>query len=145
MPATFKRLFQLTSQELFLFLKAGAIATFYSTIIFIFPFRFYAKWLGEKGKSCEYTNDQTVFYKAKTIERAMLRVKRYFPFRIKCLARALAAKYLLKKQKIPSTIYLGVAKENSEKITAHAWLDCCGITVSGKEEKQKFKSLVYFS
>ncbi len=145
MPANFNRFFRINHFERFLFLMAGLMASIYSCIIFFFPFKWYVKWLGEKEKSAIIDYDIVTLEKIKNIERAMLRVKRYFPWRIKCLASAMAAKYLLRKMDIPSTIYLGVTKENPEKIIAHAWLQCSNITVTGKEEKAKFTPLVYFT
>jgi len=43
------------------------------------------------------------------------------PWESKCLVRALTAQHLLKKKKIPSTLYLGVGKKGDAMI-AHAWL-----------------------
>jgi hypothetical protein len=145
MPANFHRFFNINHFERFLFLKAGLIASIYSCIIFFFPFKWYVKWLGEKDKPELIDNSSANLEKIKRIERAMLRVKRYFPWRIKCLASAMAAKYLLGKMNISSTIFLGVTKENPEKIIAHAWLQCSDITVTGKEEKAKFTALVFFT
>lgn len=145
MSANLTRFFQINHSDQYLFLKAGIISTFYSIQIFLFPFKWYSKCLGIKGVVSTYEISPDLIPKIKRIEKAMLRVKRYFPWPIKCLALALASKHLLKRLKIPSTIYLGIAKENPEKIIAHAWLQCMDITVTGKEEKSKFTPIVFFT
>jgi len=145
MSAKLNRFFQIYHSERSLFLKAGFIGTYFSIIISLLPFKWYSRWLGVKGAVATTKTNTELILMVKKIEKAMLRVKRYFPWRIKCLARALTAKYLLKNRNIPSTIYLGVAKENPDKIIAHAWLQCMDITVTGKEEKSKFAPLVFFT
>lgn len=145
MSTKLARFFQINHSERFLFLKGGFIGTFFSIIIFLSPFSWYSRKLGALGEVSSTEINAELMLKIKSIEKVMLRVKRYFPWRIKCLALALTAKYLLKELNIPSTIYLGVAKENPEKIIAHAWLQCMDVTVTGKEEKSKFTPMAFFT
>ena len=48
----------------------------------------------------------------------------------KCLVRALTAQYLLTKNNITSTLYLGCKMED-EKMVAHAWIRCGEMYVTG--------------
>lgn len=48
----------------------------------------------------------------------------------KCLVKALIAQKLLTKKGIHTTLYMGVGKE-SDKMTAHAWLRCGSLYVTG--------------
>ncbi|MFL6248132.1 MAG: lasso peptide biosynthesis B2 protein [Thermoanaerobaculia bacterium] len=50
-----------------------------------------------------------------------------------CLTRALAAMLLLARHGYPSTLRLGVAKEN-DRVAAHAWLESDGVTIYGAME-----------
>lgn len=52
------------------------------------------------------------------------------PWESKCLVRAWTAMTLLKKAGIPTTMYLGVGREEN-KMVAHAWLRCGKIYVTG--------------
>lgn len=52
------------------------------------------------------------------------------PWESKCLVQAWTAMTLLKKKGIPTTMYLGVGKEN-EKMIAHAWIRCGRMYVTG--------------
>ena len=49
----------------------------------------------------------------------------YTPWTSNCLAQALAAQRMLHRRRLPSTLYIGVAKPADQPLTAHAWL-CCG-------------------
>lgn len=49
----------------------------------------------------------------------------------KCLVRALTAQRLLRKKKIPSTLYLGCGLDDEGNMIAHAWLRCGRIYVTG--------------
>ena len=143
--ARINRFCKLSFSEQLLFIKALLIGTYYSLIILFFPFSWYSKWLGVEGKIASSLLTEDMILIIKRTEKAINRVKRYCPWQIKCMAQALTAKQLLKKAKIPSTIYLGVGKENPQKLIAHAWLQCMDITVTGKEEKSKFTPLVSFA
>lgn len=61
------------------------------------------------------------------------RVTTHTPWESLCLVRALTAKKLLSKKKIPCTLYLGVGKdkEKNDKMIAHAWLRCGQMYVTG--------------
>ena len=49
----------------------------------------------------------------------------------KCLVRALTAQRLLAKNRIESTMYLGVGYNEQHKMIAHAWLRCGQMYVTG--------------
>ena len=50
------------------------------------------------------------------------------PWESKCLVQAITAKILLRLNGLPSTLYLGVARNDRHQLIAHAWL-CCGQTI----------------
>jgi len=69
------------------------------------------------------------------------------PWRTTCLMEALAASALLRRRRIPATLYLGVATDGSaaDGIAAHAWL-CCGETiVVGRRGHEQFTPVASFS
>ncbi len=49
----------------------------------------------------------------------------------KCLVRALTAQRLLMNRGIESTMYLGVGYDENKKMSAHAWLRCGHMYVTG--------------
>lgn len=70
------------------------------------------------------------------------------PWKSNCLAQAIAAKRMLQRRQIASTLFLGVAKEAAQQpstapeptaeLTAHAWLMCGGDVLTGKREHERF-------
>lgn len=58
------------------------------------------------------------------------------PWESLCLVRALTARYLLNRKKIPSTMYLGLKKDENDKLVAHAWLRCGSLYVTGGNGKE---------
>ncbi len=49
-------------------------------------------------------------------------IRRSFTLKNRCLVSSLAARCILKRRKIKSRIFLGLAKEFNGKMIAHAWL-----------------------
>ncbi len=58
---------------------------------------------------------------------------RNFPFLGNCLARSLTLWFLLKRQRIETTLRFGMKKEN-EKFSAHCWVEHTGIAIVVKSE-----------
>ena len=79
------------------------------------------------------------------LSKTFRRVVRFTTWTITCFDRSITAKYLLKRKGMQSTLYLGVAKESPNRITAHAWLRCGNIIVTGKEEMGRFTRMVCFT
>lgn len=65
------------------------------------------------------------------VARAIERASRVTPWVSNCLPQAMTAKRMLKKRGLRSTLYLGIARENGEKLSAHAWLRCGQFFVTG--------------
>ncbi|MBQ1689179.1 MAG: lasso peptide biosynthesis B2 protein [Lachnospiraceae bacterium] len=61
------------------------------------------------------------------------RIAEKTPWDSKCLVRALAARKILERRKVATTLYLGVGWEVKEKnpMIAHAWLRCGELYVTG--------------
>jgi hypothetical protein len=62
---------------------------------------------------------------------AVTRVAAYFPFLAMCLAQALAARAMLSRRGIGSTLHVGVARSGAAPFEAHAWLEAAGVEVTG--------------
>jgi len=59
---------------------------------------------------------------ALTITRAVQRAARNPPWECQCLVQAVAGKAMLRRWGLPSTLYLGIAKDEDANLFAHAWL-----------------------
>jgi len=145
MPAKILCFIRLEGEERSLFIQGCLISFKHSVITNLLPMRWYANKLGCKGKESSYLINENDMLLVKKVERAMRRVQKYFPWKVKCFSAALTAKTILKKNNIQSTIYLGVKRSSNDKMMAHAWLRCGNIIVTGKEEMNNFTTLVFFS
>ncbi len=79
------------------------------------------------------------------VAKSIRRTVRYSPWKISCFAKGISAKTILKRKGIKSTLYLGVGKDGLNKITAHAWLRCGFVIVTGKEEMHRFTVVAFFT
>lgn len=67
------------------------------------------------------------------------------PWESACLAQAIAANCMLQRRGISSTLYLGMAKGESEEWQAHAWLRCGPHILTGGPGHSKFAVVSTFA
>ena len=60
------------------------------------------------------------------------------PWESKCLVRALTAKKMLNRRKLPCTLYMGVTLQENGEMVAHAWLRCGRKYVSGGNGSRQY-------
>jgi hypothetical protein len=68
------------------------------------------------------------------------------PWDSNCLAQSIAAKRMLQRRGIPSTLYLGVTKDadDPKHLDAHAWLQCGDEILTGRRGHQRFRVISTF-
>jgi hypothetical protein len=77
-----------------------------------------------------------------SIAWAVTAVSRFIPH-ASCLTQALAARAMLQRKGISSRLHLGVAKTETGKLEAHAWLECRGrIITGGSQDLERYALLV---
>jgi len=67
------------------------------------------------------------------------------PWQSACLSQALAGSVLLRTREIPFTLNLGVAGNIDSGISAHAWLTCGELTLTGSAGVEEFRTVAAFS
>lgn len=72
-------------------------------------------------------------------------VSKLTPWESKCLVKALTAQIMLKHRNLSSTLYLGVAKDEDNKLIAHAWLRCGTDIITGDDGRTKFTVVAKFA
>lgn len=75
---------------------------------------------------------------------AVTRAARYVPFKAVCLAQAMAARVMLERRGIGSTMHFGAAKGRDKPLEAHAWLDAAGVEVTGYPVASEFAEIACF-
>lgn len=127
---------------IFIFILLG----FFQVIIWVVPFRIYARRLENNFKIMPKNhNEARANGYARLIGRLVGRIARITPWPSKCLVQAMAVKLLLRRFKIANEMLIGVALDDKQKLTAHAWVNVTDITVvGGANSVNEFKVIKIF-
>ncbi len=93
--------------------------------------------------SDELTDDEIEV--SRRISWAVRRASALTPWKSNCFPQAITAQYLLRRNKIVSTLYLGAMLDDDEGMKAHAWLRCGPRIVTGREAHRQFGVVATFS
>jgi hypothetical protein len=66
------------------------------------------------------------------------------PWLSACLVQSLAAHVMLRRQGVPSVVYLGVAKDAAGDFSAHSWLRCGDRIVTGGGSQQCYSAIAAY-
>ena len=72
---------------------------------------------------------------------AVAAASRYVPHAT-CLVQALAARVLLKRAGLPSSLHIGVARSNEGQLQAHAWVESQDRIVIGQSDVRRYTPLL---
>ncbi len=111
------------------------------------PFRNVARAIGlHQGEAAESVAPEAVA-RAATIGWAVRAAATHTPWESTCLVQGLAAAVLLRRHRIEGTLYLGVARDNDtpEGLSAHAWLRCGELVLTGGAERDRFTPVASFA
>jgi Transglutaminase-like superfamily len=102
------------------------------------PFSRIAVWLGrpETETAPGLTSGQD--RRAHRISWAVRAAARRVPGNNRCLVQALAAAALARLSRVPTTLYLGVARNGQGRLEAHAWLRCGSRILTGRSGYRRF-------
>lgn len=95
-------------------------------LLLIFPFRICKQIFRKNERLDNQPNTQTL----KEIRIAVERANKIAIWKNVCLVKSFAARLMLQRRGIPSSIYLGVNITNETKLAAHAWLISGGVYIT---------------
>lgn len=110
--------------------------------IVLLPFRVISRHLGVHME--EAADDVTDGALLRRISWAIGAVSRRAPWRCKCLEQGIAAKMMLRRRRVASTLYLGVARSESQ-VEAHAWVRSGTFIVTGGPGHERFSVVSTFA
>lgn len=134
---------QQPSQRKIAFLEAFLWLGLARGCVLRFPFAAIAPYLGRLNQETAEVCIQSERAVVEQIAWAIATSSRYTPWRSNCLARAIAAKMMLQRRNIASTLYLGL-KKNADQLEAHAWLRAGEQIVTGGAIQSQFKVISFF-
>ena len=107
-------------------------------------FKKIAPKLGKHMREVSAKGDAAQTALAKDIGLAVRTMSYHTVWESKCFAQAIAAKRMLTRRGIQSTLYLGVAKDDAGSLIAHAWITSCGLTLTGGRNAKRFTVVSVF-
>jgi hypothetical protein len=115
------------------------------SLTLLMPFRHYSRWLGQPGAGTPAASlPPDTAQIAGQITWALAAAGANVPWDAPCLARAVAGKWMLRRRGIPSTLYLGAARDQND-LTFHAWLRAGDCIVTGESEARRHAVVASFS
>jgi hypothetical protein len=118
-----------------------------NVLIFLVPFRLWNQWIGDKNGSTTtgvYKSDHTD--KRRMVLKGVRRAVKLFGNKPKCFAISLTLKKMLERRGVPVILYLGVNRDNTRNLMAHAWVTSGEkVIYGGKHAASRFKELVVFA
>lgn len=133
----------LPARDRALALEAACLLALASLLLVLLPFRHIARWLGSLDGKREVDGDPAL---PRAVGRAVERAARNLPWHPLCLPQALAARAMLRRRAIPSTLYFGMRLEGDDRtMRAHAWLTAGSTGVVGVPAAAEFTILARYS
>lgn len=94
------------------------------------------RWLGRQTSATPGPRSAEQLRLAEEVGWAIAAAARHLPSDPVCLPQALAARLMLRRRHVPSTLYLGVARTPGP--IAHAWLRVGDLVVTGAEGVHRY-------
>jgi Transglutaminase-like superfamily len=138
------RFIQLPSQERHLFVKTYLLLTVVRLGLVLRSFNRLRNLL-ERISNSRQTVEPDSIGQRQLVVRSQWAVNaccKFMPGSVKCLAKALTMKTLLDWYNCSSTLIIGVDKNSTDRLEAHAWIEYEGHVVMGQlEDLSRFKPL----
>jgi len=114
-------------------------------LVRIIPLKWFNSVLGEFRKEIDAETNDDQIQLIEVLRKNIGRLKKRFPWKVKCFEEAIAVKKVLEKYQVKSTIYLGVSKDKNSKLIAHAWLKIGKNFITGEKGHEKFTVVGFYS
>jgi hypothetical protein len=133
-----RRFMQLDGADKWLFLHATVWLGMARIMLIVMPFRRLSARLSSKSDSTQPEPDQELLQR---ISYAVSAAANNVPWRSDCFPQTIAARMLLKRHGLASTIHFGVERVGDDELTGHAWLTCGETVVTGGSELNRYAEI----
>ncbi|MGN7610905.1 lasso peptide biosynthesis B2 protein [Magnetococcales bacterium HHB-1] len=140
------KFFHLSRQEKQLLTEAFFLAAFFSLIRKVLSSKQLFSFLGTLVPSTEQEKNQSLQNRPLLIkvQWAVHAASHHLPWSVVCLPQALAARIMLKRRGLESRLFIGMKRDHTASLKAHAWLKHRGFVVTGNHEYETFQSVSSF-
>jgi len=132
------------SDQWFLFEALGWLCWAKLLLLFV-PFRWIASRLGRVKGETPSPISEVERRLALRVSWAVQSVALNLPLGFVCLPQAIAAKWMLRRRGLASTLYLGLRKGEGLKLGAHAWLRVGDKILTGRAESFHHQTIASFA
>ena len=139
-----RKLFGLPWRDRLLLAEAAVALGVARLAVLVLPFRWIAPRLGESMADSP-EEDRLEPDLLRRIGWAVSVASHHLPWVSRCLAEAIAGKAMLRRRGVPSTLYLGLAKEGPADLEAHAWLRCGSTVLTGGQTSDVYTVIASFA
>jgi hypothetical protein len=140
-----KRVLRLPLSQKGLLLEALVLLALARMAVLLLPFRWVARVLGKQEAHTSVQDDPAKASHIRRIGDMVCKTAKNVPWTSKCLDRAIAAKIMLARRGIPTTVYFGVNNDEKGQLAAHAWLRSGNSYVTGGEIRSRFTVINSFA
>jgi hypothetical protein len=140
-----RKFFRRSWGDRLLLLEALAWLILAKLLIHGIPFRWLAPRLGKRMTQSPATVTPKEQAIGKRIGWAVEAVARHSPMKFVCFPQAVAAKWMLRRRGLTSTLYLGLKMESEDKLAAHAWVRLGDRILTGREQSYRHKMIATFA
>lgn len=114
----FLTFFRLPGSERLLFLEALSLHLWVGLLLKFIPFKKIPAWFANPSGNLVVPEPDL----PSKIRSACIRASVVSPWKNKCLVSSLACRCMLRRRRITSQLFLGVARSDTGRLIAHAWL-----------------------
>lgn len=111
----------------------------------LLPFKVYSRFLGQINYESPKNPKHVDWQYVERISKSIRNVSKVSPIQFKCLVQATVGKYFIAQERIESTLYFGVKKDESQNLKAHAWLRVGPKIVLGGEVADQYNVVSTYS
>jgi hypothetical protein len=140
----FIKFIKLKQEHKLLLTEAFIMLGFSRFVLLTLKFKKIAPKLGGYMRQAPEEANALQITEAREVGWAVNVMSRHTSWESKCLVQAMAAKLMLSRRKLKSTLYLGMTKDENGKLMAHAWIKSCGLTLTGDGNTEKFTVISLF-
>lgn len=134
------KLIALTSSDRQLLVKTALLLGIIRLGLWLLPFQTLRRLVVRMTQTTSMQKQDQIF--VNKVVWAVRVVSRHMPGKVKCLARALTTQVLLGRSGYQSQIRIGVAKNKTGQLEAHAWVESQGrIIIGGLKDLGRYTPL----
>lgn len=138
-----RRLLHANISDLGLVIEALSMLLFFRVALRFASVERLVTWMGEPEPDKPAVAEEKTRNVIRRVEWAIGAIVRHCPIRFVCFPQALAAFFMLRRRRVPSRLFYGVARQGSQ-LKAHTWIKANDRTVVGGEAESQFTVLAIF-